>query len=102
MDRHGSTLPTTAQVVVEGKVHLEDAVVRTRVPVLDRLHYCNILQIVIGRGHPGHATPLGPIYGPGIYEGVPAKELIRYLRKARLFPLRPLCRDLASAPYKIL
>ena len=33
--------------------------------------------------------------------GDPAKDLMDYLHKARRFPLRPLCHDLASDPNKL-
>ena len=87
--------------MVEGQVHLKDAVGRTRVPVPDRIYSCNRSQVVPGHGLLGHATPLRPLYGPGMYEGGGAKDLMGCLRKARLFPLRPLHRDLASEPYKL-
>ena len=37
----------------------------------------------------------------GCLRGEPAKELTGYLHKARSFPLRPLCRNLALAPDKL-
>ena len=42
---------------------------RIRGPVLDGIHPWNRSQIVTGRGRPGHATPLGPLYVPGMSEG---------------------------------
>ena len=68
-DGYGSAPPPTVQSVVEGQLHVEDAAIRTRGLILDGLHYWNILHIVTGRGRPGHATPLGQLYGPGLYEG---------------------------------
>ena len=60
--------------MVEGQLHLEDAVVQARVPVSDGLHYWNRSKIVLGRSRPGHATPVGTLYGLGLLEGGASKE----------------------------
>ena len=62
-----------AQAVVGGQVHLEDAAGRPSAPVPDGLHSWNRSHIVPGHGFLGHMTPLGPIYGPGLSEGVADK-----------------------------
>ena len=67
---YGSALPPTAQSVVKVQVYLEDAAGQTIGPVPDGLHSWNILEIVPGRGHPGHTTTLGPLYGTGVSDGV--------------------------------
>ena len=55
--------------MVEVQVHVENAVGWTRSTVPDGLHYWNRSQIVPGHGNTEHATPLGPLYGPGVSEG---------------------------------
>ena len=48
---------------------MEHTIGRTICLVLDKLHPWNISQIVLGRGHQGNATQLGPLHGPGMSEG---------------------------------
>ena len=67
-DGYGSALSYTAQAVVERQVQLVDAVVQTRGLVLCRIYSWNISHIVTGRICPGHATPLGSLYGPEMSE----------------------------------
>ena len=41
----------------------------TIVSVLGGLYPWNILKTVPGRGRPGTTTQLGPLHGPGMFEG---------------------------------
>ena len=56
------------------RINNQDTVRGTRCPVLNGLHSWNISYIVLGRGLPGNATPLGPLYGPGLSEGGAGEE----------------------------
>ena len=72
--------------VVEGQVYLEYAAGQTRGPVPDGLHYWKISQIVPGRGRTGHATPIGPLYGPGLSEGGDGEGDYRLLKQSTALP----------------
>ena len=69
---------------------MEDEAGQTRGTVLDGLHYWNISQIVPGRGCPGHATPLRPLYGLGLSEGGAGKGAHKiFTQSAPLIPPSP-------------
>ena len=60
--------------------------------------YCILFQDVAVRytqHHSDHYMFLGYLWGGA------TNELMEYLRKAHHFPLRTLCRDFLSAPYKL-